>query len=496
MGDSRPGRPGPGPAQLLALLALMALAAYQSALVDLLAALLLLSLVAGGNHHRGRYLAGALGLSLALVFLGDTADRALRYFFARPLDLQYDVFLLPALWDLLRDTSGVLAATAAAVLLLVLLVALGRCYAWLLREAAAGLVAGAPLAILCLASAATAALIPPDLLTRYARSAALVEGLYQAAVVSDDDELFERELLIARARAQSLPADLAGLSGQDFILFFVESYGRLLWDDPALRPDFQETLRRVEDELGGAGYRIASRFLRSPTFGGASWLAHMSVMSGVDCANQTRWERLLASDIPPLPVYFRNRGYETVSVMPAMWIDSWPEGEYFGFDRHVWARELDYRGPKYAWSPMPDQFVLLRFQELALGEEAGPLFAELALTSSHSPFTVRPAFHRGDWQRDALEATLATVDPERIPWSWYDLRAGEYLLAVTYSLRSVGQFLARQYPRAGTHVILGDHQATKAIHRVDSEALGHIRDVPMHVVTRDEALHQIGRAHV
>jgi hypothetical protein len=480
-----------GLGSLVALLVLISGAAAQAALVDLLAVLLVtrLAMPLITSRHAALFLVLGLGLVLALIALADIADRSLLYFFARPLNLQFDIYLLPALWDLLRDSSGLPAALFGALLLGVLLGGLSATYAWLLSKASAGLTAVAPTAVLVMAAVITVVLIPLDLMHRVSKSAEISRELHQAAVVSDADKRFERELAIAAVQARALPGDLRGLAGQDFILFFVESYGRLLWDDPAIRPAFQKSLLSIEDELLSAGYHIASRYLRSPTFGGASWLAHMSVMSGVDSSNQTRWERLLASDVAPLPVYFRERGYETISVMPAMHIDSWPEGEYFGFTRKLWARELDYRGQKYAWSPMPDQFTLLRFQELGLNDDATPVFAEVAMTSSHSPFSVRPPFHQGAWNRDALESTLATVDPNSIPRGWRNLTAENYRLAVTYSLRSVSQFLAQHYKRSGTLVILGDHQATKAVHDVDSRALGHLWDAPIHILTRDATIY-------
>ena len=41
-------------------------------------------------------------------------------------------------------------------------------------------------------------------------------------------------------------------------------------------------------ELGAAGYRARSGFLTSPTFGGSSWLAHASLMSGLWVDDQQR----------------------------------------------------------------------------------------------------------------------------------------------------------------------------------------------------------------
>ena len=57
-------------------------------------------------------------------------------------------------------------------------------------------------------------------------------------------------------------------------------------------------------------------------------------------------------------------------------------------------------------------------------------------------------------------------------------------------MRSAADFATKHYRRDGVVIIMGDHQATRAVHRVDSKAMGHIRHVPMHVLTRDPILHQ------
>ncbi|MEO0438741.1 MAG: hypothetical protein AAF098_17735 [Pseudomonadota bacterium] len=471
---------------LLCLLALTVLALSVEAIRDLL---VIVTVVVIAQRLHWKPVATTVGLTagllITLVLLTAIADQTFDYFFARPLELKYDLFLLPALWDLLEDSSGTLTAAMYTSLLVALILLFAWVFHRLLNYSIASLqFLHTPVLALVFLGAYLLA-IPGSF-----RSLAIANGVAGAYQVAKGDDEFERVLVSARQELLALPSDLDRLNGQDFLFFFIESYGRLLWDDPDLRGGFLDRLKHYDDELQAAGYYTSSRFLESTTFAGASWVAHMSVMSGVECRNTVHWKRLLNSRVRPLSDYFRAQSYRTVSVMPAMDLNEWPEGEYFGFTQNVWAAELDYSGPRYGWSPMPDQFVLLRFDQLALEQSAKPVFAEISLTSSHAPFSQVPAFHSGAWKLDELNKTLATKKPSRDRSIWQNQSATNYASAIDYSLASVMQFLVREYSRQGVLLILGDHQASKAVHRVDSDALGHRFHVPLHMVTRDRELHE------
>jgi hypothetical protein len=141
--------------------------------------------------------------------------------------------------------------------------------------------------------------------------------------------------------------------------------------NPAHRKQFAPTLARFEAELNRGGYAVCSRYMRSPTFGGASWLAFGTLESGVWLPNQLRYGYLVASRVPPLASYFEKAGYRTVSVMPGTTMP-WPEGRYFGYRKAYQARDLDYRGPAFGFAPMPDQFVLDRIYRTEILPAARP----------------------------------------------------------------------------------------------------------------------------
>ena len=76
--------------------------------------------------------------------------------------------------------------------------------------------------------------------------------------------------------------------------------------------------------------------------------------------------------------------------MPAITL-AWPEADYFGYDRVLAAADLGYRGQPFNWVTMPDQFTLAAFERRLLDPAPrAPVFAEIALISSHAPWTPIP----------------------------------------------------------------------------------------------------------
>ena len=89
---------------------------------------------------------------------------------------------------------------------------------------------------------------------------------------------------------------LSGLRGKDVLLVFVESYGRTR-AGPAHRRG-----RRLMPGTSGcisAGFSSRSGWLTSPTFGGVSWLAHVTLQSGLWVDSQQRYDRCHARPAHP-----------------------------------------------------------------------------------------------------------------------------------------------------------------------------------------------------
>lgn len=175
--------------------------------------------------------------------------------------------------------------------------------------------------------------------------------------------------------AASPPFDgnLAALHGADVLLIFAEAYGATTFDDPELAAAVAPSRARLNTALAASGRPVVSARVRSPTFGGGSWLAHAALLSGVDTQRPGDHERLLASDRPTLVQHFAQHGYRTVAWMPGIQ-RPWPEGSFYGFERRADAHTLGYEGLGFGHWRIPDQaaLALLQAQELAEATHAEP----------------------------------------------------------------------------------------------------------------------------
>jgi hypothetical protein len=281
----------------------------------------------------------------------------------------------------------------------------------------------------------------------------------------------------------SCQAPLVKLQHSDVYLFILESYGETLYSIPGHGRNFAPRARAFEAALQRAGFTLCSTFLESPTFGGSSWLAHATLESGVWLPDQTRYHFLLHSDLPLLVDHFNRAGYRTVSVMPGITMP-WPEGAFFRYARTYYARDLDYQGPPFGWSPMPDQYTVHAVHAREIAERRQPLFIRWVLTSSHAPFHVQPPYVP-DWEAIGRGEVYQRIPPVTFPVSWADMRhAGEaYLAAVGYDLTVLQDYLCRFIQDGALILLLGDHQPIAQVTGPGASAR-----VPVHVISRNPAL--------
>lgn len=301
-----------------------------------------------------------------------------------------------------------------------------------------------------------------------------------------DEREFEKESAVDAFG--DTPADqlLTGLRGKDVIFTFIESYGRSAVEDPAMASQVDAVLADGTSRLSAAGFSSQSGWLTSPTTGAGSWLAHTTFMSGLWVDNQQRYRSVTSSDRLTLTGAFgRADAWRTVGIMPGV-TRAWPEGKFFGLDNIHDSRQLGYKGPKFSWTPVPDQFSLSAFERLEHGKPGrDPLMAEIILASSHNPWAPIPRMigwdEVGDGSTyDAMKK--AGKDPEEV---WRDpaqVRT-EYRRAIEYSLHSLISYVEKYGDDNTVLVFLGDHQPVTT---VTGGKFG--RDVPVAIVARDPAV--------
>lgn len=424
----------------------------------------------------------ALCAALVVVRLGDVAAST---FFGRPLNLYWDgrhlrsVLAMSGLppWQLVAGTGalllalGLLCAFVAACWR-----ALGRGLTWAPGRAAV-------LALCALLVAVRAA----DGRAGWETWRAFSEPVAPAV-------LRQASLLAAQAdrTAERLPpspawgANLDALKGSDVLVLFAESYGACTIDESAQRQALAAPRAALAQAIAASGRAVVSARVRSPTFGGGSWLAHGALLAGIDTRDPLDYDLLLTTQRDTLVKHFGAHGWRTVNWAPGLQLP-WPEGRFFGFDRYVDAPTMGYTGlPFGAWR-IPDQaaMALLHAQELAApAASRPPRFIVFPTINSHAPFHPLPPFV-ADWQRLAgpgaytAEQQLHALEGEV---SWRD-PVPAYVQSIALTWQWLGTYLRDQAPRGLVVVLLGDHQPWA---RVSGQ--GASWDVPVHIIGPDPAL--------
>jgi hypothetical protein len=263
-------------------------------------ALLLLVVVAWTSFVRplGPAARAALTVLVLVLLLGRYAEVTAPALYGRPVNLYWDSQHLPKVAAMLAEVGpwwlvGLLAVALTA-LLAALVTAIALCFGVLSQVLRApmgrrvvGALASAVVALYALGSWL-------DWPVRHKYSLPVSATYWQQA-----------RFIIAAWTADpnrdlpGLPLPDAGvgrLEGDDVLLLFMESYGAVTYDEPSIA----RVVSPARDELAHAaaelGRHIVSAYASSPTFGGGSWLAHASFMSGVEVRDTGDYMLLLTQE--------------------------------------------------------------------------------------------------------------------------------------------------------------------------------------------------------
>ena len=446
-------------------------------------AVLLLAVVAWTTFVRplGTAARAVLTALVLVLLLGRYAEVTAPALYGRPVNLYWDSQHLPKVAAMLAEVGpwwlvGLLAVALTA-LLAALVTALALCFGVVARVLRAplgrrvvGALAGAVVALYALGSWL-------DWPVRHRYSLPVVATYWQQArfVIAAWTADPNRDL-----PGLALPDAGAGrLEGDDVLLLFMESYGAVTYDEPSIA----RVVSPARDELAHAaaesGRHIVSAYASSPTFGGGSWLAHASFMSGVEVRDTGDYMLLLTQERVTWPKLFEAAGYRSVAVMPGL-RSAWPEGAFYGFDTIYDAAALDYRGPDFGWWRIPDQFSLARVVELEARHSHPPLLVFMPTINTHIPFLPVPPY-QADWQRALKEEPYAAADVAAslaAAPNWEAL-GGPYADSFVYTFTYLAGYVRNRAGADETLVLIGDHQPAASV-----TGVGARWDVPVHVITR------------
>ena len=432
------------------------------------------------------------GLSVLWVIfvLGHYADVTAPALYGREVNLYWDLRNVSAVAEMLGQAAPiwlVVVVLAAAIVVVGLLYTIARWALGRLGEATGdprertvlGVVAVCALVLFAIEGQQSTNMQAPGFL----RFPAPVTKTYARQV---------RLIVRARSAARtdvlppspSMNGDMSRIKGADVLLVFIESYGAVSYERPELAARLAPSRADLEAAIHETHRDVVSAFVESPTFGGNSWLAHITLLSGVEVRDRDTNALLMTQKRDTLVSAFARHGYRTVAMMPGLW-QSWPEGVFYGFDEIYSGSRLDYHGPEFGWWDFPDQFTLARMDALEVNKGSRPpVFVFFPTVSTHIPFSPVPPY-QPDWPRLLTDRPYETADVDRAlekQPDWLKLGPG-YGDAMTYAFRSLAGYLRMRADRDFVMILLGDHQPPAAVTGTAAPW-----DVPVHVIASRPAV--------
>jgi phosphatidylglycerophosphate synthase len=430
--------------------------------------------------HVGKATGRWLGALWVVLVIGRYADVTAPSLWGREMNLYWDVRRLSAVTGMLTRVASIPLILLVVAIAVAVPVVLYRLMRWALRHVGGACerprdrrvlaaLAAAAIVLFALQRLAGAPEIPPfptPVIEAYAHQSAILftelTGAVRTAIPSSPE----------------MPSNVARVEGADVLLFFLESYGAVSYDRPQFAERLAASRARFEADIRSTGRDVVSAYVESPTFGGLSWLAHISLLSGIEVRDDDTSQMLMTQKRNTMVTAFSRQGYRTVAIMPGLKQD-WPEGSFYGFDDVYGLERLDYNGPSFGWFDIPDQFAIARLDALEVNRTPRkPLFVFYPTVSTHTPFTPTPPY-QPDWARmttnepyernELLRALSQQPD-------WFDFGPG-YAQAFAYTYATIGGYLRLRADRDFVMILIGDHQPPAMV-----SGQGATHEVPVHII--------------
>ena len=445
--------------------------------VELAVCVLAMTIAARLSRKPSRLIVAVLSAIWIVLALGRYAEVTAPALYGRDVNLYWDLRFIP-------DVAAMVTRVAhlwQILLALTVVAAVFWLLYWLLRTAwrrvARAMDSRVERRVLEIAAAVLIALFVARQFTEHIEPqfAAPVTGAYARQV------RFAITALTASAYvppSPSMTGDLSRIAGADVFVVFVEAYGAVTYTRPELAQALTHTRADFESAVRDTHRQVVSAFVESPTFGGNSWLAHITLLSGIEVKDPERNARLMTEKRETLPRAFRRRGFRTVALMPGLRI-GWPEGAFYGFDDIYGADRLAYHGPEFGWFAIPDEYSLERLDAFEVNKPSrAPLFVFFPTISTHFPFSPVPPY-QPDWSKMTDPhpydgPSIVRAYGRELDWVNF---GPAYADAIAYDLRTIAGYLRLRSDRDVVMIVLGDHQPAAAV-----SGAGATWNVPVHII--------------
>ncbi len=274
-------------------------------------------------------------------------------------------------------------------------------------------------------------------------------------------------------------SDLSVLGGADVNIILFESYGMVSFANTQTYAQLTPSREALGKQIAASGLEVVSAYVGSTTFGGASELAQLALVSGINTADPFVHDLLLTTKRPTLVSFFKERGFETFGVYPALSWD-WPEKSFYGFETFIDSRDMGYKGPKLGFWTVPDQYSLAwldRTHPITPASRKRMTF--FASITSHMPFHPVPPY-LADWQQILSEKPFSDAQMAQVlsqKENWLNMLPA-YTGMIDYNYQWLAGYLAQPKARESFYIVMGDHQPAANV-----TGPGATWDVPVHIIS-------------
>ncbi len=299
-----------------------------------------------------------------------------------------------------------------------------------------------------------------------------------ALPVLTDEQILEAKEAFEKTE-QSHAWSYPGIEDADIHLLVVESYGHTLFTNETHRGNIAPIYEEIASTLDAAGWSSASGFLHSPAYGGRSWLADATLITGTRMTNQRIFDQHIYTENPNLSGQMGAAGYHTVYAAPGTrrTPDDWKD--YYGYDEYLIEGGMGWEGPFISFGNMSDQY-FLDFLGRRYTGKSDPLFVTALMVSSHVPFVRIPEYFP-DWDRLGDGTIYNTEGIRRFNNNW--LTGSEYpegyVYSIEYALKVILGYLDNYVDEDALVIIVGDHQPRTPISENTATS-----GVPIHFLSR------------
>jgi hypothetical protein len=279
---------------------------------------------------------------------------------------------------------------------------------------------------------------------------------------------------------------LPGIQDKNIHIFIVESYGTTIFTNPHHFQRMEEFYRQQESLLQQEGFSILSNAYDSTTFGGTSWLADATILSGIELRTQSHYDQVVKQGTGNLLHLLARANYHRILSAPGTNFMTDDYTGFYNYDTYILQDDFEYSGPFFTFGKLPDQYQMHYIHsEIIDHTSSQPHFVQYILCSSHVPWNFIPPYI-DSWEE--FNSGNIYYNSERNTWydnSWAvgsELFEG-YAHSIRYSLESVFGYARTYLDQDDLLIVIGDHQPKFP---VSEKGAGF--GVPIHIIGKDRSI--------